>query len=144
MFTKESKNEKILELLIDVKDFEVRYQRNEKVFVDQVKIRDVSTILDSISDETLFLPENPPPGLFEVLSEHIVENHQFTAAVIKINKETYSRFRPNEYKGSDVIVAKVRELILELAEIYHFHLHPEHKPNQLMNNKKFQPEGPDR
>jgi hypothetical protein len=70
--------------------------------------------------------------LIEDITEHEKQSSQeelgFTMTVISLKEDIVRRLTTDNYK-------EVQQLRIELAEIYHFYLHPEHLPNR--NWKQF-------
>jgi hypothetical protein len=113
-----------------VEEFRRKYENDEHVY--ETTVKQYSTAR-----------EVPLPGdvhkssafstMAEKIRAHMSDNDHFTCILIKLNTESLSRLL-NENKIH-------RDLAIELAEIYHFHLHPEHRPEHIARDPKFKVDG---
>ena len=115
----------LLELSMDEKEYAARFERNENVYSGQIhREKDVQQLMRSglVSADELRVGE-----LAEVVDRCAQASPQFTAIVIRLRPDVASKF-DQRY-----------ELIFsELSWIHHFYLHPEHSPNVILNDPKFQ------
>ena len=75
--------------------------------------------------------------LMEIIASHEERNpSSFTAIVVRFRKEMAQRFF-FESMGSATNAPEFQQFPSELAQIYHFHLHPEHHPVNIHHVAKF-------
>lgn len=127
VFTKKRDSNEVLELMLDVNDFKSRFERNEDVYSGNIFIRNYSTACVQLASNTVESGGDWPTDLYDVLGKHVSENLHFTAVIIKLNSESLVRVK------DDYSVIK-----FSLAEIYHFHLNPNHLPHNIIRENKFQ------
>lgn len=113
--------DKVCELYLDQGKFRERFEAEENVYREQIYIRSKHDTIRRIQDQTLFASE-VPVALMDLLKEHLISNDHFTAIIIHFHNETLNRLLKSK---------KYVSLPLELAEIYHFHLHPDHSFNTI-------------
>jgi hypothetical protein len=112
----------VMELILDRAEFEARFQAGEEVFKGSIKIRNKSDVSTTPEDELAVIP------LMQMLREHEAANSSFTIVVMRLHADMVARLRNKEH---------YKTVADELAEIYHFHLHPEHTPNEIVQLPKF-------
>ena len=114
--TKTCNSDKVSELNLDRHQFEQRYRDGLSAFTTDIVHRNRC--------DTSRIPEEEMKWekLVEFIKEH-EKNKTFTYIVIKLEAEIVKTLFKNE---------RFRILAAEMAEIYHFHLHPEHRPNHVM------------
>lgn len=146
IFTKEDTTSQILELTLDVRKFNEKYGNGENPYEEDVRRHStLDTITDlSGSSQTKF------SNMESNIRKHISRNNHFTIVIIELNHETITRLLTrNRYETFfcqifqfltfSSIFVRYLDLKTELADIYHFHLHPENKPSVLASHSKFQP-----
>ena len=112
----------VMELILDRAEFEARFQAGEEVFKGSIKIRNKSDVSTTPDDELAVIP------LMQMLREHEAANSSFTIVVMRLHADMVARLRNKEH---------YKTVADELAEIYHFHLHPEHTPSEIGQLPKF-------
>jgi hypothetical protein len=121
--TKTANSPTVLELVLDRGEFDQRFKSGEEVYRGQVKARSVGA-----SNLTIPGDESSIPRLVEILNEHETSQEQFTSTIIRLHADTAKELQSKE---------RFDDVADELAEIYHFHLHPEHLPNRIVEMDKF-------
>jgi hypothetical protein len=124
VLSKMASADKVCELYLDQSKFRERYEAEENVYHEHILIRSKEDTIKRIHDQTLFSSE-VPTSLMELMEEHLAANDHFTAVIIHFHSETLTRLMESRRYAS---------LPLELAEIYHFHLHPEHSFSKIPSN----------
>ena len=121
--TKTAESPTVLELVLDRGEFDQRFKSGEEVYRGQIKAR-------AIGATNLTIPpdESTVPHLVHILNEHETSQEQFTATIIRLHADTAKELKLKGY---------YKDVADELAEIYHFHLHPEHLPNRIVEMDKF-------
>jgi hypothetical protein len=109
------------ELILDESVFEDRYQKGEQVFTASVYKR-------ALGDTQVHAPADEKQNALMMETIRTFEKEKgghFTMIVIrlrdKIVRDLYSKNR-------------FMEVPYELAQIYHFHLHPNNKPDEILSN----------
>jgi hypothetical protein len=123
--TKQSGSDVVHEFILDEELFKERFDNGEDVYKGTIHARKANTFVDSIVPAD----ELNVRKLQQAMAKHEDENDSFTIIVIKLRKSIVVQLQKDE---SYLLLAE------ELAEIYHFHLHPEHHPSKICGMKKFQ------
>ena len=127
----------ILELILDENEFESRRTSGMKVFETEIKERS----LTSTVDRTMYTPSDE---LEEAdMQTHIASCEQGNVGPDGYNKEMCNHFtiiiirlkrqRVQELRSG----GRYREVPYELAQIYHFYLHPQHLPQNIVGLESF-------
>jgi hypothetical protein len=126
VITKCKKSEKVMEFSLDRNEFEERHKNNEDVYKDEIKVR-------SLGDDSLVPRDERAIGVMQdVLNEHEMKHENFTILVIRLHPKIVKQMLHDD---------KYRDLPNELAEIYHYHLHPEHTISEITKIPKFKDAG---
>jgi hypothetical protein len=126
VITKCKKSPKVMEFSLDRGKFEERYNNNEDVYKDEIKVR-------GLGDNSLVPQDERAIGVMQdALTDHEMEYENFTILVIRLHPKIVKQMLHDD---------KYRDLPNELAEIYHYHLHPEHTPSEITRNPKFKNAG---
>lgn len=123
--TKESGIDDVHELILDEKEFKSRFDQGLDVYVGNIDRRRVNAFNDHIVPED----ELKVAKLQEAMATHENNNESFTIVVIKLRRSIVLQLLKDQTYMS---------LADELAEIYHFHMHPEHHPSQINQLKQFE------
>lgn len=117
VITKRADNPKVLEFVLDREVLDERYKNHEDVYTGVISTREVG-------DNSLFAPDEIAVSPMQVaLREHEENNKNFTIIVIRMHRDIVTQMLNND---------RYNVLPNELAEIYHFHLHPEHSPKEIV------------
>ena len=130
IITKQAGVPTVLETILDEKEFDARYANNEDVYCGVIKRRRVNDTTEI--DNNMPADQKAVRALYQTLVQHERDNDQFTSIVIKLNAVTVAQMLDNQY---------YLDLKDDIAEIYHFHLHPEHHPTEIHKLPKFQAQG---
>lgn len=126
IITKCKKSPKVMEFSLDRDGLEERYKNDQDVYKDEIKVRD-------LGDSSLVPKDESAIGVMqEVLREHEMGHENFTILVVRLHPNIVKQMLYND---------KYVDLPNELAEIYHYHLHPEHTPKEITNIPKFKNAG---
>jgi hypothetical protein len=119
--TKCNDNPKVMEFTLDRDEFQRKSNNKTDVYSGFIKVR-------SVGDRSTVPGDEEMVGVLqEALIEHEEKYENFTIIVIKMHPEMVRRMIDgNRYEN----------LPQELAEIYHFHLHPEHLPKEITKTFK--------
>ena len=112
------RNQPILEFVIDEARLEQRAQEKGAVFRDSIVIREE--------------PDPESEGLSPMekyIARHQREHSHFTVIILRMRPHVESSMRRNP----DI----AESLSKDLADIYHFHLHPNDLPNSLVRSERF-------
>ena len=113
-------------------DLKRKYESDENVYTGQITIRSKSNVVNSLKSGEFYLNQEDRDKynsqLTGILSNHILTNNQFCIILIELNSDSLHRLFEND---------SYNRLPYELAEIYHFHLHPEHQPSIVSKLPKF-------
>ena len=121
--TKTADSDQVRELVLDNGELKRRFTAGEVVYTAEILTRDVGR-----ADLTIPQDESTVPKLVEILHEHETSQEQFTSTIISLHAEMVKELKSN---------GNYKDVADELAEIYHFHLHPEHLPNKIVDMGKF-------
>jgi hypothetical protein len=121
--TKSADSDKVRELVLDNVELKRRFTAGEVVYTAEILTRDVGR-----ADLTIPKDESTVPKLVEILHEHETSQEQFTSTIISLHAEMVKELKLNEH---------YKDVADELAEIYHFHSHPEHLPHRIVEMEKF-------
>ena len=136
-------SDKVLEMKLDANVFEERYQQNEKVFEAKINTRDVSqqngsfNVGECVAGYNLKGDYNSfysNPSLSKSMIEYIrdfetTHGDHFTVIVIKLKEKIVRSLLDND---------RYTELPYDFGHIYHFYLHPEHLPHNIVKEKRFE------
>ena len=111
----------VFELVLDEKVFEDRYQKGEQVFRADIRQREIGNIVKYASAD-----EKENNSLMNSLKsfENSYSRH-FTMIVIRLREKIVRELCSN---------SRYKEVPYELASVYHFHLHPENKPDEILKH----------
>jgi Histidine kinase-, DNA gyrase B-, and HSP90-like ATPase len=139
VITKSSTTENVMELVLDEHEFKERYESNkEDAFKAQIKIRpagDKAAAAGLVPEE-----EKNIASMQEFIKKHEERNvdpqcSQFTVIIIRLREEIATQLM---HRDREVFVrARYNNIPAEIAEIYHFHMHPEHQPSEIVKLPKF-------
>ncbi len=107
----------VREFVLDSLEFESRYRNNEDVFSGVINKRSVGACAKYMPSD-----EQKVPSLSQAIKFHETTHKSFTIVVIKLKDDLVRRLL--NVSGQQ----EHRLLHSELAEIYHFHVHPHDRP----------------
>jgi hypothetical protein len=126
IITKTSDSNEVQELILDRTEFDKRFKAGEEVFRGQIKVR-------SLSDESITpSDELTASAMMESLRSHERNHQSFTMIVMRLHPDMVVKLKTNGH---------YKNVADELAEIYHFHLHPGHTPSDIVSMLKFKSAG---
>ena len=132
VLTKTIGKTEVSELKIDSAELKERYERNDSVYKGKIIIRDKLNILKEIkTNDNFFSNDGVVSSMKDLIITQISTQEHYTIMIIKLNHDSIARLSNNQ---------SYLYLTDELAHIYHFHLHPEHRPNNVITLPKFNPE----
>lgn len=107
-----------LSFCLDSEELHHRYSNKESVYAGTVRAVDMNQPLQLYSDEMVF------PQMATILQDHFRDLPHGTAFMVKL--------RPDEIIPK---LKKMSECALEkqIKDIFHFHLHPEHSQENILN-----------
>ncbi|CAN0422834.1 unnamed protein product, partial [Ectocarpus fasciculatus] len=115
------RNEPILEFVIDERRLEQRSQEKGAVFRDSIVVRG--------EPDREAAPAEGLSSMEEYITRHQRENSHFTVIILRMRPHIETSMR----RSPDITVS----LSKDLADIYHFHLHPNDLPNALVRSERF-------
>ena len=126
VITKCKDNEKVMEFSLDSEVLQQRFVDNQELYRDLIMVRN--------KDDHSLVPadERAITAMQTALTVHEKDHDNFTIFVIKMR-----RIRVQQMLWHD----RYRDIANELAEIYHYHLHPEHLPDNISSIPKFKDAG---
>lgn len=138
VITKNSKSKDILELVMDRKEFDRRWKNNEDMYKQKISIRSA----DNAYDAEKLIPENEKniTQMQDFIHKHETRNDEFTIIIICLSGERTMQLlgtditevdAPSGTRRADLYRPRYLNLAPQLAEIYHFHLHPDHHPMEI-------------
>lgn len=140
--TRAVNSNQIMELTLDKEIFEEKFQRNENVFESDIITRgiggDCVTINMSSDEKKVFTSSDIMSGILNAIEE---EYEHFTYIVIKLSRNIIeSIIDTNRTTDDGIILYKYHDIADDLGDIYHFHLHPDHTPNNILQKIEFKPQ----
>ena len=123
----------ILETILDKEEFERRFGLKEDVYTVEIKGRPAGD-----TDAAKFLipvDESKVAPMQELISKYEEINKEFTMIIIRLKEDIVAEL--THIDRENVIRARYNNVSMELAEIYHFYLHPEHRPLEIVKLPKF-------
>lgn len=122
VITKRKENPRVMEFVFDTEVLEANFVEKRDVYAGLINVRD-------IGDDSLFSEDEKAIETMQAaLREHEENNENFTIIVIRMHRHMVRQMLNND---------RYNVLSNELAEIYHYHLHPEHSPKEIMKMAKF-------
>ena len=140
--TRAAKTNEVMELVLDKEVFEAKFQRNENVFESEIITRGIggSNITINMSTEEKFL-YNSSDVLSGILNAIEEEYEHFTYIILKLSRNIIeSIIDTNKTTEDGIVVYKYNDIADELGDTYHFHLHPDHTPNNILQRAQFKPQ----
>ena len=129
VITKKATSEgKVLELTMDETEFEKKQREGADVYTGIIEKRRVGDQQLTKEDE------RQHPDMLEYIKSHEENNETFTIVVIRLKYLTLSSLTS---KIGDSDKFRYCSLPFELAQIYHFHMHPDNTPDKVINRDKF-------
>jgi structural maintenance of chromosomes flexible hinge domain-containing protein 1 len=122
VITKCKDNRRVMEFVLDAEVFERRFRAKQDVYAGEINVRDVGDY-SLVSDE-----ESAEEEMQLILREHEDSNENFTIVVIRMHRDMVKQMLTDD---------RYNVLPNELAEIYHYHLHPKHCPKEIIKMPKF-------
>ena len=114
---------------MDSAEFKRRSEQNELVYQGEIVYNHKSSIVNEIkSNDYFFSNVGALRSMTNSIIKQIETQEHFTIMIIKLNHDSIARILTN---------SGYLNIIDQLAHIYHFHLHPEHRPNKIMKLSKF-------
>eukprot|EP00605_Chrysophyceae_sp_TOSAG23-4_P001164 GSChrysophyteH1.ASY1.ANO1.1272.1 assembled CDS len=125
----------IHEVILDESEFEERHASNRKVYETVIHTRSAH----SKSQMKQFTPgdEKEEEKMQDFIEKHECESDSedafahkdhFTIIIIKLKREVVQGL---------CVLGRYREVPCELAQVYHFHLHPKNLPQRIIDSDKF-------
>lgn len=118
LFTKTNNESNMLTFSLDSDDLQRRYSEQISVYEGTVRKVPLTSSMNILQED-----ENYFKDMNGIILQHLNEVSQGTTFVIKLRPEISSRLR----EMTENMLAK------QIAEIYHFHLHPEHSFHNIAN-----------
>ncbi len=118
VLTKVKHDDSVREFTLSKEDFKQKYEGHANVYAGTVTSRAKGSMQNVPADEAKV------GKMINAIKAHESQFDQFTIFVIRVNDDVSRRLGVRDHGRYERIPA-------ELAEIYHFHLHPEHKPDRL-------------
>lgn len=118
VLTKVKHEAAVREFSLSKEEFAERSRNNENVYSGSIKLRSKGNMQFMNADEAKV------GKMIDSIRTHETNHEQFTIFVIRMNDDIIRRlFRSRCFE----------KVPSELAEIYHFHLHPEHKADRIVD-----------
>lgn len=118
-------NNNILSMDLDESEFARKFEENESVYSGNIyKCLNISEL---ITNEIIPGEEFYVKDMYNNIQSHINDNISFTIIILRLRPEIIMK-----------LYTRYSVIFNELASIYHFYLHPEHRPNIIINDDKFQ------
>jgi len=115
------------ELSMDEGEYAKRFGRQENVFLGHIhRLPDASSLLGEGS-EIFSEDEQRVTDLMDHIARHESAHPQFAMIILRLRPEIVPKFDERFY-----------HIFSELGLIYHYYLHPEHGPNVIINEDKYQ------
>lgn len=130
VISKIATEENIYEMCMDEKEYETRYRQGEAVYNGQIhRITKAIDLLKTTSETQtiLSMDELKNLELVKYINTHCQSNNHYTIIIIHLRSSEVSKF---EFRHNNIFE--------ELSLIYHFYLFPEHNPNIVINEQKYQ------
>ena len=120
--TKTKGTDHVLELTLDRHEFEDKFRRGDNPFTTDLITRAHG------SAPNLTHAESKDRFLVDTVTKHERENESFTYIIITLDEPIVQS-----------LISDNRHMHIprELADIYHFHMNPQHRPNSLIEEKRF-------
>lgn len=118
VLTKVKRDETVREFTLSKEDFQEKARNNQNVYSGDVQGRKKEDMQHMFADEV------KNTKMINAICAHERQNDQFTVFVIRVNEDVTRRLGVKDH-------GRYERIPFELAEIYHYHLHPEHKPEHL-------------
>jgi hypothetical protein len=115
------------ELSMDEREYAARFERDENVYLGHIhRFKDVDDMLSS--DGGVFTPDElRVTDLMDHVARQARQNPHFTMIILRLRPAIVPKFDE-----------RYQHIFNELATIYHYYLHPEHRPNTVLNEPKYQ------
>lgn len=118
VLTKTIDTEEVSEFSLDRESFEEKTRNKQNPYSSTIKFR-----RKGVSD-LLYPDERSEMELVNKIMEHEEANNQFTTILIRLHADMSKKLR-----------RKLSYIPLQLADIYHFQLHPENRPEHMVGER---------
>lgn len=124
--TKRKDDDRVMEFTFDKEAFRQRYESKSEIYSDDISVRDRGDY-SLVPDD-----ERSVRAMQIALTEHEESYDNFSMFIIRMHKDKVRQLLNME---------RYRDVANELAEIYHFHLYPEHLPANITKIERFKKAG---
>ena len=126
ILTKCKDNDRVMEFSFDKDAFRKRFEEKTDIYSDDICVREKGDYSLVPTDESCV------EALQTAVKDHEEHYDSFTIFIIRMHKDKVLQLLNDE---------KYRDVPNELAEIYHFHLFPDHLPASIIKLEKFKKAG---